>query len=162
MQPSRLLLAFGLFAVATTLVPAPANAERRGHERRGHEYRGHERYEHRHQERNFQRWDRHGDIRHFRRRDFDHWRGGRWYHGHHDGRLGWWWIIGGLWYFYPAPVYPYPDPYVPPTRVVPVPPPPGRYYYYCVPYRDYYPYVTSCPRGGWTLVPAYPKPPGVR
>ncbi|MGA7181119.1 MAG: hypothetical protein WBX11_16255 [Thiobacillaceae bacterium] len=60
----------------------------------------------------------HGDIRHFDRHDLDHWRyDGRWRHGWHDGRIGWWWVVGGIWYFYPAPLYPYPDPYVPPVVV---------------------------------------------
>src|SRR5215469_3478597 len=41
------------------------------------------------------------------------WRGGGWRHGWYGGRFGWWWVVGGAWYFYNAPVYPYPDPYVP-------------------------------------------------
>jgi hypothetical protein len=41
-------------------------------------------------------------------------------------RDGWWWIVGCVYYLYPAPVYPYPDPYVPPT-VVPAP----TYWFYC-------------------------------
>lgn len=45
-------------------------------------------------------------------RDYPHWHEGRWFHGPHDGRMGWWWIAGDGWYFYSAPVYPYPDPYV--------------------------------------------------
>lgn len=57
----------------------------------------------------------HGDVRHFDDHDWALWRGGRWEHSRHDGRLGWWWLAGGLWYFYPEPVYPYPDPYDPPV-----------------------------------------------
>jgi hypothetical protein len=61
----------------------------------------------------------------------EHWRAGHWYHGRHGGRVGWWWVAGGVWYFYPAPVYPYPDPHAvpppvaygaPPAVVVPAPP----------------------------------------
>src|SRR6202021_464167 len=54
------------------------------------------------------------------------WRGGLWRHEWHDGRLGWWWIVGDGWYFYPEPLYPYPT-YVPPAIVAqPAPPlPPG-------------------------------------
>jgi hypothetical protein len=29
------------------------------------------------------------------------WEGGRWHHEMHNGRLGWWWDVGGAWYFYP-------------------------------------------------------------
>lgn len=29
------------------------------------------------------------------------WEAGRWRHELHDGRMGWWWDVGGVWYFYP-------------------------------------------------------------
>jgi hypothetical protein len=29
------------------------------------------------------------------------WGGGRWHHEVHNGRDGWWWDVGGAWYFYP-------------------------------------------------------------
>jgi hypothetical protein len=29
------------------------------------------------------------------------WEGGRWRHERHNGRMGWWWDVGGVWYFYP-------------------------------------------------------------
>jgi hypothetical protein len=32
------------------------------------------------------------------------WEGGRWRHEMHNGRVGWWWDVGGVWYFYPQPV----------------------------------------------------------
>ncbi len=32
------------------------------------------------------------------------WGGGRWRHEMHNGRLGWWWDVGGVWYFYPQPM----------------------------------------------------------
>jgi hypothetical protein len=94
------------------------------------------------------------DIHRFHERDFNHWRAGNWQHGRHDGRVGWWWVVGGVWYFYPAPVYPFPDPYVPPAPppVVITPPP---QFYLCESPRGYYPYVPSCP-GGWRVVPATP------
>lgn len=100
------------------------------------------------------------DIHHFHEHDFDRWRGGRWIHGAHGGRLGWWWVVGGGWYFYPAPVYPYPDPYVPPVVAVPAPPPavatasPAQYYF-CDRPRGYYPYVAAC-RVPWRVVVAPP------
>ncbi|MHB8728452.1 MAG: hypothetical protein ACYC9K_05375 [Sulfuricaulis sp.] len=113
-------------------------------------------------------WDRHddrggwhGDIRHFRDHDFDRWRGGHWNHGYHDGRLGWWWVVAGLWYFYPQQVVGYPDPYTPPVVIVqptaptPSAPPPAQYWYYCDAAKAYYPYVQGCARG-WRMVPATP------
>jgi hypothetical protein len=89
----------------------------------------------------------HGDIHRFHERDFDQWREGHWFHGPHDGRDGWWWMIGDSWYFYPQPVYPYPDPYVPPTiAIAPTPPGPmpAAYWYYCRNPQGYYPYVPEC------------------
>ncbi len=113
-----------------------------------------------------------GDIRHFESHDAVRWRQGYWHHGHHEGRLGWWWVIGGLWYFYPQPVYPYPDPYQPPVVVIqqsaPVAPAPApapapsvaapQVWYYCEASSSYYPYVPTCP-GGWKVVPATPPTP---
>jgi hypothetical protein len=52
------------------------------------------------------------------------WRGGHWRHGNHDGRYGWWWVVGGIWYFYPTPIYPYPAPKAP--AAPPAPPAPAR------------------------------------
>lgn len=101
------------------------------------------------------------DIRHFRDHDFGRWRGGRWVHGPHGGRNGWWWVVGGTWYFYPAPVYPYPDPYVPPVAAAPGPPlpaaapPPPAQYYFCDRPRGYYPYVAAC-RVPWRVVAVPP------
>lgn len=102
---------------------------------------------------------------------FAHWHDGYWNHGYYRGRLGWWWISGGTWYWYSAPVYPYPDPYVPPVVVTtpaipavpatPPPPaevaspPPAQVWYYCKAVKQYYPYVSECP-GGWKTVPAQP------
>ncbi len=106
------------------------------------------------------------DIRLFPRYGWNTWRNGYWYHGWYGGRWGWWWLAGGLWFWYPAPVYPYPDPYVPGSATVadttPSPPPaaPARaptvqYWYHCAAPKGYYPYVSKCP-GGWTKVPATP------
>jgi hypothetical protein len=97
-----------------------------------------------------------GDIARFHEHDWAVWRGGRWQHARHGGRLGWWWVVGGVWYFYPAPVYPYPNPYEPPPAVVvappaDAPPPPTQFWYY-------YPYAPSC-AGGWRQVPATPPVP---
>ena len=110
------------------------------------------------------------DIHHFGERDFGVWRGGHWYHGPHGGQLGWWWVAAGVWYFYPAPIYPYPDPYIPSITVInPQPPvvvapqteapaqpqPAAQLWYYCDSAKGYYPYVANC-QSGWRTVPAQP------
>ena len=123
---------------------------------------------------------RHVDVHQFRGHEYPHWHEGHWYHGDHGGRLGWWWAVGGLWYFYPAPVYPYPDPYAPPAviyqpqdpaavyqeqgptpedQAAPDSPPPAQNWYYCNSSKTYYPYVSSCPEG-WQTVPATPAEDG--
>ncbi len=128
-------------------VGALAQERHRGDEdRHGPEARG---------DRHEERWDEHRDIRHFRDHDLRVWRGGHWIHDRHDGRFGWWWVVGGAWYFYPAPVYPYPNPYVPPV-VVAAPPRPDaspQYWYFCRSSNAYYPYVTSCPEGWMQVAP---------
>lgn len=98
------------------------------------------------------RWQ--GDIRRFHEHDIGRWRGGRWYQGRHIGRLGWWWIVGPTWYFYPAPIYPYPDPFLPPADIRPIGPP--QYWYYCANPPGYYPYVPQC-RVDWQKVHATPQ-----
>jgi hypothetical protein len=32
------------------------------------------------------------------------WEGGHWRHEMHNGRYGYWWDVGGAWYFYPQPM----------------------------------------------------------
>jgi hypothetical protein len=100
----------------------------------------------------------HGDIARFHERDWHTWRGGHWAHSRHDGRWGWWWVVGPAWYFYPTPVYPYPSPWEPPAVAIvsPPAPPPTQYWYYCEAAGGYYPYVPTCP-GGWKEVPATPS-----
>ena len=115
----------------------------------------------------------HGNIHNFHERDIHHWATGHWYHGPHDGRLGWWWVVGpvidtALWYSYPAPVYPYPDPYAPaPVVVSPAQsqmiqqapqlaqPTAPSVWYFCKSSGKYYPYTSVCPEG-WKTVPATP------
>lgn len=97
----------------------------------------------------------HGEIGRFHESDFERWRGGRWHHGRHFGRVGWWWIVGPTWYFYPARVEPYPNPYQP--SVLPAPPRPAErpYWYYCARPAGYYPYVARC-TVRWQRVEAAP------
>lgn len=67
------------------------------------------------------------------------WDGGRWRHEIHNGRPGWWWDVGGVWYYYPQrmdgpPAYISEDyiddvpvayaPPGPPVAYEPPPPPP--------------------------------------
>jgi hypothetical protein len=84
----------------------------------------------------------HGNIQHF---DHGRWQGGHWWHGNYGGRLGWWWIVGPDWYWYPEAIYPYPNPLVPSGQA------PG-FWYWCDAYQQYYPYVGACP-SGWRAVP---------
>ena len=87
------------------------------------------------------RW--HGDIGTF---DRGHWSQGAWHHGRHNGRFGWWWVIGPFWYFYDVPVYPYPDSIYPPDEI-------AGWWYWCEDYQEYYPYVTDCPSGWERVLP---------
>jgi hypothetical protein len=54
------------------------------------------------------------------------WEGGRWRHEMHNGRMGWWWDVGGVWYFYPQidgpPTY-ISDDFVDDVTYADVPPP---------------------------------------
>ena len=155
LEVAAVALAAALGALTLSL-PARADDHRGGGGREGgggHEGRGGER------SRGGGQW--HGHIERFHERDFHTWSGGHWEHRYHGGRYGWWWLAGGLWYYYPAPIYPYPDPYAPPVvvtppvAVAPDAPPPPQYWYYCDSAGGYYPYVPSCP-SGWRPVPATP------
>ena len=139
-----LKVACGALAVllALTLAMAPAAADERDH-RRG------ERWRH-------EGW--HGEIHRFHEHDLGRWTTGRWHYGIHAGRSAWWWIVGGVWYYYPAPVYPYPSPYVPPMVAAPPAPPGAQFWYYCNSPPGYYPYVPYCV-GSWRPVPASPGMP---
>jgi hypothetical protein len=99
-----------------------------------------------------------GPIGHFAPRDLAAWRGGYWWHGWRGGRLGWWWCADGNWYWYAAPVYPYPDvvadDYVPGDY----PGPSAPMWYYCYDPPGYYPWVRAC-GSPWRPIPANPQPP---
>ena len=75
-------------------------------------------------------------------------RGGRWFHGHHGDRLGWWLIYGDTWYPYAYPFSPY---------LEAAPSAPSDYWYWCESAQAYYPYVRVCPEG-WELVVPSPQP----
>ena len=86
------------------------------------------------------------------------WRGGRWWHGRRHGRVGWWWLTGGIWYWYPARVGVYPAEIS--TTAVYDYAPEGRSddsWYYCEDPKGYYPYIRECPTG-WQRVSPVPPP----
>jgi hypothetical protein len=68
------------------------------------------------------------------------WRNGRWHHTTRNGRDGWWWDVGGFWYFYPEQIEGPPD-YVSDVEVAddataaPAPPAPPEEPNYAVYYR---------------------------
>ena len=89
-------------------------------------------------------WGGSGSMQHF---NPSYWQGGHWWHGPYAGRLGWWWIVGPDWYWYPAASYPYPypDPFTPAYMA-------RGFWYWCDAYQQYYPYVGACP-SGWRAMP---------
>jgi hypothetical protein len=113
------------------------------------------------------------DFRHFTPVEHRWWTGGRWRHTWWHGRYGWWWNVGPAWYFYAAPIYPYPE-YVSPTYYDDESYDDedgyddqqgmdpgyggggGGVWYHCNQPEGYYPYVKSC-NGGWEEVPANPR-----
>ena len=113
------------------------------------------------------RYDYRGrDFAHFSPAERETWSHGVWHHEWHNGHYGWWWGVGGFWYFYPAPLYPYPDyvadvayddtTYAPDEYASQPAPVAGQfYYYYCDALGAYYPYVPSCP-SGWRTIPIAP------
>ena len=117
------------------------------------------------------------DYHHWRERDRRLWRGGSWRHEEYMGRYGYWYVVGGMRYFYETPVYPYPlivpeiayevSVEAPVEQVVVAPEPSPKFkpqiqapvWYYCDDPAGYSPYVSSCP-SGWRTVPAKgPTPP---
>ena len=71
--------------IVSSIPTLSALADERGH----HEFREH-------------------DTHRFSRNELKLWRVGGWRHESHFGRVGWWWVIGGVWYLYEKPIYPYP------------------------------------------------------
>jgi hypothetical protein len=109
------------------------------------------------------------DYAHFTPDDRARWYRGTWHHEFLDGRYGWWYEVDGIWYFFDAPIYPFPT-FIPDVVYLPdeddfAPPPPlavmapqapsGNFYYYCPDSQTYYPYVSSCP-SPWQPVPVAP------
>ncbi len=158
-------LCVGLLVAFNVLTASLTRAEEFRHDHHEHPFREH-------------------DVRRFRPHELELWRRGVWRQEWHEGRFGWWWAVGGIWYFYERPIYPYPMVvanvmYVPPVTVVtpgypaqvmapPVSPqgttvvaplappvPTTQLYYYCDSARGYYPAVAQCPQP-WRRVPLMP------
>lgn len=140
--PARAAVAVALLGATVALALAPAALAQHDHDRGAHHGAGHP-HPGDHGYGNH-RWHGNGAVIYG-----PGWRGGHWAHGHHGGRLGWWWVVGPSWYYYPAPVYPYP-----PELLVPLPAP-VQYWYYCEALRGYYPNVSACPTL-WKAIPATP------
>ena len=70
------------------------------------------------------------------------WEGGHWRHEMHNGRMGWWWDVGGVWYWYPERID------GPPAYI-------SEDYADDVGYGDAPPVAVAAPPPG-----AYPPPPG--
>ena len=101
-------------------------------------------------------------LRTFRPHELALWRSGRWRHQRHHGRYGWWWEVDGDWYFYPAPIYPYPtvvstdaDIEEGPQPAAALGPPAPVFWYFCDNPQGYYPYIANCSTA-WREVPATP------
>jgi hypothetical protein len=164
----KLMTALTLGALLTTsVVPADALAQpwnnrgndHRDNDRRDNDRRDNDRRDNDRRSDNDRRgpptqkwrgWHSDRDIRHFDRYDRAKWRQGKWWKGRHDGRDGWWWIVGNLFYPYAARVGAYPDPYAPPV-IVASSRPAASSWYYCSSPSGYYPYVQAC-RTPWRAV----------
>src|SRR3954469_14062692 len=70
-------------------------------------------------------------VNRFNPRERALWSHGRWRHGRWHGRLGWGWWANGGWFFYNAPIYPYPDYVSADYYDVPASDDAGDYWYYC-------------------------------
>jgi hypothetical protein len=109
-------------------------------------------------------------VRDFSAAEFGRWRGGAWGVGWHFGRFGWWWDVGGVWYPYDEPIYPFPlevsaltvygDPYVAAPAlaagpaIAPLPAAPAALYS-CASPPGYFPAVGSCGQP-WQMTDAPP------
>ena len=151
MVRALIAVAFGLFILS--IGAGPSVADDRGY--RNPQW-------HREWDRRSQHFRPYAAPPRFHRNDWDRRDRGRWHHGFHAGRTGWWWVIGSSWYFHPAPVYAYP----PRMAVVPVPVPVRPQVTvapYCREYRgdavidgtNQRFYGTAClmPDGAWHIVP---------
>jgi len=105
------------------------------------------------------------DVRYFNDREWGRWRSGYWQRDYYDGRFGWWYDVGGVYYPYDAPIWPYPlsvAPLIvaeaavappPPMPIAPLPALP-RVAYHCASPEGFYPEVGACD-AGWAMFAAH-------
>lgn len=99
----------------------------------------------------------HHNYAHLTTADRDLWHHGSWRHAWHNGHYGWWWFVDDSWFFYPEPIYPYPD-YIGAADYYDYYDQygtPEYYWYHCDDPQGYYPYVQHC-NGPWQPVPPTP------
>jgi hypothetical protein len=104
------------------------------------------------------------DVRHFHEPEWAEWRSGHWHHDVYDGRLGWYYEVGGVWYPYAAPVFPYPTTVapliydeIPPEEALPAAaplPPLPHVAYHCGNPAGFYPTLTTCDTE-WVAITAH-------
>jgi hypothetical protein len=105
------------------------------------------------------------NVRYFNDREWHDWRGGYWHNEYYDGRFGWWFDVGGVYYPYAAPIFPFPlvvAPLVYEDVPAEPPPPPGfvplpalpQAAYHCSDPSGFYPALQSC-GSGWTVLVAH-------
>ena len=97
------------------------------------------------------------DFAHFTSAERLQWQHGGWHHEWHHGHFGWWWFAGGAWFFYPQPIYPYPE-YIGPDYYYDYDNefgPPAYYWYFCADPEGYFPDVQQC-NVPWQAVPPTP------
>jgi hypothetical protein len=103
------------------------------------------------------------DVRHFHEEEWAEWRGGHWRHALYDGRLGWYYEVGEVWYPYEAPVMPYPTTVAPLVydaapetagpAAAPLPALP-HVAYHCASPQGFYPTLTACDTD-WVAIAAH-------
>jgi hypothetical protein len=107
------------------------------------------------------------DVRYFNEHEWGRWRGGYWHRDYYDGRFGWWFDVGGVYYPYEAPIWPYPlyvaplivaetayaAPPPPPIPIAPLPALP-HVAYHCASPAGFYPEVAACD-AGWMTIAAH-------
>ena len=118
-----------------------------------------------------ERYNFHGrDYHHFSAHERGIWHGGSWRHETYQGRLGWWWVAGGMWYFFaerpieaipiivPETAFEAPVAIVQRHQVLNIRPQTQQFRYWCDDPAGYSPGIASCP-SGWKTVPAQAAPP---
>ncbi|MBU3625923.1 hypothetical protein ICN48_06710 [Polynucleobacter sp. JS-Safj-400b-B2] len=110
-------------------------------------------------------WRNENQIDRFSEYDIHIWDSGHWQHEIRDGRLGWYWLVNGVYYPYQYPSYPSPYPYLPSPYLEQSQPPaldePVMHsdhprWFYCEDSKSYYPYIAFC-NPGWKIITPVPS-----